>query len=101
MEELGFDMVRVEQKWGPMSEPMKLVEADLRSKLLVYNDNPIDRMCLENTAIAVNSKQEQMPVKVQGKEEKKIDGAVTMIIAYRVYIDNRAEFVELSKRGAA
>ena len=101
MQDTGFDMVRVEQNWGSLSEPMKLVEADLRSKLLIYNDNPIDRWCLQNTALAVNNKQEQMPVKVQGKDELKIDGAVTMIIAYRVYIDNRAEFVELSKRGAA
>jgi len=98
MEEYGFDMQRVDQKWGSMSEPMKLVEADLSSKFLIYNDHPIDRYCLENTALAVNNKMEQMPVKVQGKDEKKIDGAVTMIIAYRVYIDNRTEFQELSKR---
>lgn len=98
MEDYGFDMVRVDQTWGAMSEPMKMVEADLQSKLLVYNDHPIDRYCLENTALAVNNKMEQMPVKVQGKEDKKIDGAVTMIIAYRVYMDNRAEFLELSKR---
>ena len=41
-----------------------------------------------------------MPVKVQGQDEKKIDGAVTMIICYRVYIDNRTEFLELVKRTA-
>jgi len=100
MEETGFDMVRVVQDWAPMSEPMKLVEADLRSKLLVYNDDPLDRWCLENTSIAVNNKLEQMPVKIQGKDDKKIDGAVTMIICYRVYMDNRSEFIELAKRGA-
>ncbi|MBP2638430.1 MAG: terminase, partial [Firmicutes bacterium] len=38
---------------------------------------------------------EIMPVKIQGKEKKKIDGAVTMIIGYRIYIDNRAEFLRL------
>lgn len=101
MEDNGFDMVRVVQDWAPMSEPMKMVEADLRSSLLVYNDDSLDRWCLLNTSIAVNSKLEQMPVKIQGKEDKKIDGAVTMIICYRVYMDNRSEFVELSKRGAA
>ncbi len=98
MEEIGFDMVRVEQNWGPMSEPMKLVEADLRSKLLNYNHDSLDRFCLENTSLAVNNKLEQMPVKIQGKEDKKIDGTVTIIICYRIYIDNRSEFIELSKR---
>ena len=101
MEEVGFEMVRVVQDWAPMSEPMKLVEADLRSKLMNYNNDSLDRWCLENTSIAVNSKLERMPVKIQGKEEKKIDGAVTIIICYRVYMDNRSEFIELSKRGAA
>lgn len=95
MEDLGFDCVRVDQTCGSMSEPMKLVEADLKSKLLVYNNNPIDKWCLENTALEMNSKYEIRPVKIRGKEDKKIDGAVTMIIAYRVYIDNRSEFLKL------
>lgn len=98
MEDLGFDMQRVDQIWGVMSEPMKLVEADLKSKLINYNNHEIDRYCLENTALTINSKMEIMPVKVQGQESKKIDGAVTIIIAYRIYIDNRTEFLELVKR---
>ncbi|OIJ12665.1 terminase [Anaerobacillus alkalilacustris] len=98
MDSYGFECVRVSQEFGSMSEPMKLVEADLKSKLINYNNNPIDKYCLENTALNINTKQEIMPVKVQGKEEKKIDGAVTMIIAYRVYIDNRTEFLSLVGR---
>lgn len=98
MEDLYFECKRVSQKFDSMSEPMKLVEKDLRSKLIIYNNNPIDKWCLENTALSINSKQEIMPIKIQGKEEQKIDGTVTMIIAYRIYIDNRSEFLELVKR---
>jgi phage terminase large subunit-like protein len=98
MEEYGFDCKRVSQDWGSMSEPMKLVEADLKSNLINYGNNPIDKWCLENTAINMNSKMDIMPVKVQGKEDKKIDGAVTMIICYRIYIDNRTEFLSLVGR---
>ena len=98
MEGYGFDCVRVEQTWGSMSEPMRLVEKDLQSNLVNYDNNPIDKWCLENTALTMNSKMEIMPVKVQGKEDKKIDGAVTIIIAYKVYIDNRTEFLEMVKR---
>lgn len=100
MEEYGFDMEKVDQSFGSMSEPMKLLETDLESKKVIYNDHPIDRFCLENTAIRLNSKEEIMPVKVQGQDEKKIDGAVTMMICYRVYIDNKLEFLELVKRTA-
>jgi len=98
MDEYGFDCVRVAQEFGSMSEPMKLVEADLRSDLIIYNNNPVDKWCLENTALGINSKQEIMPVKVQGKDDKKIDGAVTLIIGYKVYIDNRTEFLSLVGR---
>lgn len=100
MEEYGFECKRVDQTWGSMSEPMRLVEKDLKSNLIVYNNNPMDKWCLENTAFAINPKQDIMPVKVQGQDDKKIDGAVTMIIAYRIYIDNRTEFLELVKRTA-
>lgn len=100
MEQYNFDCVRVDQNWGTMSEPMKLVEADLKSKLINYNNNPVDKYCLENTAIVINNKAEIMPIKIQDKEDKKIDGAVTMIIAYRIYIDNRSEFLKLVERAA-
>ncbi|MFS1511878.1 terminase large subunit [Chengkuizengella sp. SCS-71B] len=98
MDEFGFDCVRVAQEFGSMSEPMKLVEADLKSNLIVYNNNPVDKWCLENTALKLNSKMDMMPVKVQGKEDQKIDGAVTKVIVYRVYIDNRTEFLSLVGR---
>ncbi|WP_202882542.1 terminase large subunit [Gracilibacillus saliphilus] len=98
MEEYGFDCQRVPQEYGSMSGPMKLLEADLKSNMLVHNNNPVDKYCLENTALEMNSKMEMRPVKVQGKEEMKIDGAVTMIIAYKIYIDNRNEFMQLVRR---
>ncbi|MCM3455433.1 terminase large subunit [Heyndrickxia oleronia] len=98
MDSYGFDCERVAQEFGSMSEPMKLVEADLKSNLIVYQNNPIDKWCLENTALNMNSKMELMPVKVQGKDDKKIDGAVTMIITYKIYIDNRTEFLQMVGR---
>lgn len=98
MEEYGFDTVRVTQDWGSMSEPMKLVETDLKSNMINYNENPVDQWCLENTALNINNRMEIMPVKVQGQDDKKIDGAVTMVIAYKVYIDNRSEFMQLVGR---
>ena len=97
MEGYGFDTQRVAQDYS-LSESMKLVEADLKSSLIVYDDNPIDKWCLENTALQFNNKMDMMPVKVQGQDHKKIDGAVTMIIAYKIYIENRSEFMQLVGR---
>lgn len=97
-EDYGFNTKRVEQNWGSMSEAMKLVEADLKSNLIIYNNNPVDRWCLENTALNINNKQEIMPIKIEGQEDKKIDGSVTFIITYRIYIDNRTAFINLINR---
>jgi phage terminase large subunit-like protein len=98
-EDYGIDCVRVTQDFAPMSEPMRILGTDLRSKKMVYNNHPIDKWCLQNTAVAVNNKMEQMPVKLGKKDENKIDGAVTMIIAEKVYIDNRSEFLRVSGEG--
>lgn len=98
-EDYGFDLQVVPQTWGAMSEPMRLLGVDLGSKKFIYNDNPIDKFCLQNTAVAVNSKREQMPVKLGGKDENKIDGAVTMIIIEKVYIDHRSDFLRVSGEG--
>lgn len=95
MEDIGFDMERVPQKPEAMSEPMKLVEEDLKSKYINYNDNPIDRWCLGNTAIKVNSLGQIMPVKVEDTRTRRIDGAVALIIANAIYIRHRTDYLNL------
>lgn len=99
MEAYGFECIKVNQQdWVSMSEAMRLVEADLKKNLINYNRNPIDKWCLENTAIEMNARMDFRPTKVQGKEDKKIDGAVTIIFTYRVYMDHRTDFLQLVKR---
>jgi len=95
MEETGFDMERIPQKREVMSTPMKLLEADLCSKLVNYNNNPIDKWCLANTALDIDKFGQIMPVKVQGKSINRIDGAVTMIISYAVLMQYRSEYMRL------
>jgi phage terminase large subunit-like protein len=95
MEELGFDMERIRMDKFSLSNPMKLVEADIRSQLLIYNDNPIDRWCLGNTALKVDSLGLIMPVKVNDMKNRRIDGAVTKIIAYAAYMRYRTDYLNL------
>ncbi|MDQ7095953.1 terminase large subunit [Desulfosporosinus sp. PR] len=95
METTGFDMERIPQKREVMSTPMKLLEADLQSKLFNYNYNPIDKWCLENTAMDIDKLGQIMPVKVQGNQIKRIDGTVTMIITNAVLVQYRSEYMKL------
>ncbi|MEN6349328.1 MAG: terminase TerL endonuclease subunit [Syntrophomonas sp.] len=95
MEDLGFDMERVPQEKNHMSAPMKLVEADLQSKLINYNNNEIDRWCLGNTSFKIDNLGLIMPVKVNDLKNRRIDGAVTLIIVYAMYMRYRTEYLEM------
>ncbi len=97
MNDYGYDTERVNQDFDTMSNAMKLVEADLQSKLIVYNDNPIDKWCLENTAIQVNKLGQVMPCKVKDEKNRRIDGAVSLIILYVIYSRYRTEFLQMVK----
>ena len=94
MEDIGFDMEKIRMDKYSLSNPMKLVEADLKSRLINYNNNPIDRWCLGNTGIKVYDLGLIMPVKVNDMQNRRIDNAVTLIILYAVYSRYRTEYLE-------
>ncbi len=81
MEELGFNMEKVRQGIYSLSEPMKQLEADLKNKLVNYNNNPILKWCLANTQAKVDLNGNIQPSKLNSKY-KRIDGTVALIIAY-------------------
>ncbi|EHK2349288.1 terminase large subunit [Clostridium perfringens] len=84
MEDYGFDLEKIPQDVNNLSNPMKKLEADLKDNLVNYNQNPIDKWCLENVSIKIDELGRIMPVKVQDIKLRHIDGAVTMIICYAV-----------------
>ena len=88
-------MVKIAQKREVLSEPMSLLEADLRADLIIYNNNEMDAWCLSNIALDIDKRMMSMPIKVQGKPEKKIDGGVTMIGCEAVYQQYKSEYLKL------
>lgn len=81
MEDLGFNMDKVRQGIYSLSEPMKILEADLKNNLVNYNNNPIMKWCLSNTQAKVDLNGNIQPSKLNSKY-KRIDGTVALIIAY-------------------
>ena len=101
MEEYGWtraagDLVMVLQNAQTLSNAMRLCEADLKSRLVNYNENPVDKWCLKNAAIKVDDKNQCICVKSEA--QKRIDGAVTLIILYEMFRQNRSEFKRLTMR---
>lgn len=89
----GSDVILIPQNAQTLSNAMKLLEADLKHRKVNYNENPIDKWCLGNAAIKVNDLGQCLAVKRE--VQKRIDGAVTDIILYEVYRQNRAEFRQM------
>lgn len=78
-----------------LSNAMKYVEADLKDKVINYNSNEMDKWCLGNSAIEMDNLGNIMCVKVKKQANKRIDGAVTLIILYEIYRRYRNEFHKL------
>lgn len=84
MDEYGFEYEMIYQNRYVLSSPMRLVEADIRDQLIAYNDNPIDRWCLGNTSVQVFDTGHIMPVKIKGQAARRIDGTLSLIMAYEM-----------------
>ena len=92
MDEYGFEYEMILQNRFVLSSPMRLVEADLKDRLINYNDNPVDRWCFENTSVQVWDTGHILPVKIKGKPERKIDGTAALLNSYEIMRRYRTEF---------
>lgn len=92
LEDAGFDTEKVPMDWS-LSNPMKLLEADLKSGIVNYGANPIDKWNLGNVGLKIDNLGRIMPVKVNDQSNRRIDGAVTKIVAYAVYQRNQTEYL--------
>lgn len=94
MDNTGFVMEQVIQGAKTMSNPMKELEADLRDKKINYNNNPVLKWCLLNTAIETDKNDNIRPVKGR-KSKQRIDGTVSLIDAYVVLLRVMDEYLTL------
>ena len=89
-EEYGFETEMLAQGRA-LSNAMKLVEADLKSRLVMYQ-NEIDKWCLQNCCCEVDNVGNIQPVKARGQQSKRIDGAVTLIMLYEMLRRYRSDY---------
>lgn len=84
-----------QETWQPviqgkktLSGPMKNLGADLEKKIINYNNNPILKWCLTNTAIDIDKNNNIQPIKTSNSR-RRIDGLASLLNAYvqleRVY----------------
>jgi len=98
MEEYGWskqydDVVMILQNAQTLNNALLLVEADLKAKLINYNENPVDRWCFSNSCLKMNDLRQALCVKTENA--KKIDGSVTLISLYEMFRRYRSEYKKI------
>lgn len=99
MEEYGWsrqygDVEMILQNAPTLNNALLLVEADLKSQLINYNDNPVDKWCFSNACLKLNDQRQALCVKTENA--KKIDGAVTLISLYEMLRRYRSDLKKLT-----
>jgi len=87
-------MVPVAQGKQTLSSPMKLLGADLESNLVNYNNNPIDKWCLSNTAIDIDKNLNIQPNKTKN-QRRRIDGTAALLNAYVILQEKRNDYLNM------
>lgn len=87
-------MVPVVQGKKTLSQPTKALGADLENNIIVYNNNPVDKWCLCNTAVDIDKNDNIQPIKTS-KPRRRIDGTMALLDAYVVLQDNYNEYMAL------
>ncbi|MGL4522523.1 MAG: terminase TerL endonuclease subunit, partial [Bacilli bacterium] len=83
-------MIPVIQGKKTLSAPMKMLGADLGSKIVNYNNNPIDKWCLANVTADIDKNGNIQPLKTN--QRRRIDGAAALLNAYVVLQDKITEY---------
>ena len=87
-------MEKVAQGPFTWTAPMKELGAKLTDKEINYNNNPVLKWCLSNTGVkAAGTVESIQPVKIQSN--MRIDGTVSLLNAYVIYVKYRDDFLNL------
>ncbi len=94
MESYGFDMEKTAQGPYTWNQPMREMGAAFHEHIVNYNNNPVLRWCLANTA-AKHTKTDSLemiqPVKIQ--KGRRIDGSVSLLNAWVGYVKHFDEYL--------
>lgn len=92
MEGHGFKMERCIQGAKTLSLPMQNLGADLQAKKVNYNNNPILKWCLTNTAVQEDRNGNIVPKKASSPKQR-IDGTASLLDAYVGLYEKYNEFL--------
>lgn len=93
------DVEMIVQNAEVLSNAINLTEAELKSRNVIYNENPVDRWCFSNACLKLNDRRQALIIKTANG--KKIDGAVTLASLFELYRRYKSELRKLAGIGGA
>lgn len=87
-------MIPVIQGKKTLSAPMKLLGADLEANRVIYNNNPLDKWCLSNTAIEMDKNLNIQPSKLKN-QKRRIDGTAALLNAYVILQEKKNDYLNM------
>ena len=84
------DLIMIQQNAQTLSGAIRLCEADFKSRLINYNDNPVDKWCFKNACLKLDNLRQCLIVK--SKPSQRIDGAVSLAILYEMFRRYRTDY---------
>ena len=84
MKNNNFTMEQVAQGPFTWSQPMREMGAAIAAHIVNYNNNPVLKWCLSNTAVKKSGLNNIEPKKITDK--RRIDGAVSLLNAWVIYV---------------
>lgn len=91
MKNENFTLEQVAQGPFTWSQPMREMGAALAGHIVNYNNNPVLKWCLSNTAVKKSGLNNIAPDKITDK--RRIDGAVSLLNAWVVYVRDYENFM--------
>ena len=89
------DLVMIIQNAKTLTGAIKLCEAEFEKHLIRFNNNPVDKWCLSNAGLKIDSNGSLI---VKQEPQKRIDGAVTYAIMNEVYRRYRSDYESLVEK---
>lgn len=101
MESFGWsakygDVEMILQNAQTLNNATNLVEAELKSRNINYNENPVTRWCFSNACLKVNDQRQALVIKPSN--DRKIDGAVTLVSLFELYRRYKSDLRSLAAR---
>lgn len=87
------DVEMILQDAKTLNNAIRLVETDLKTQLINYNENPVDRWCFKNSSLKINDFRQALIIKTENA--KKIDGSVALASLYELYRRYRSDYKRL------